>query len=429
MTRRLETMAVGAAVIVLGFGISFVNVARGVPLDAEVGLTFLLFALAWVIVLVGIRTLAPGAVTYPIVIAAALGAIGLIEIHRLDPGLAGRQRWWFLVAALAAVALLAVLRRTGLEALARYRYLMLLAGVGLLLLPLFPDTGPLPIAGRTINGSRLWVEIGVGTFSVQFQPGEFAKIPILIFLASLLADRRPIAAVAGRTRFGMADLRRLVPVLVAWSAAFVVLVVQRDLGASLLLFATFVAMLYAGTGHRAYLASGAVLFAIGATAAWAAFDHVQVRIDAWLRPFDDPFGSGYQIVQGLYAMGSGSLTGSGLGLGRPDLIPFAATDFIFAAVAEELGLTGSVSVIALYGLLVAAGAGIALRARDPFRSLLAAGITFVLGIQTFLIIGGVVRLLPLTGITLPFMSYGGSSLVANLLLLALLLRVSHEERA
>jgi cell division protein FtsW (lipid II flippase) len=188
-------------------------------------------------------------------------------------------------------------------------------------------------------------------------------------------------------------------------------------------------MLYAATGHGAYLVSGTALFAVGAAAAWLAFGHVQTRIEAWLRPFDDPFGTGYQIVQGLYAMGAGSLTGSGLGLGRPDLIPFAATDFIYAAIAEELGLTGSLSVLALFGLLVAAGAGIALRARDQFRSLLAAGITFVVGIQAILIIGGTVRLLPLTGITLPFMSYGGSSLLANFLLLALLLRVSHEERA
>ncbi|MEX1279829.1 MAG: FtsW/RodA/SpoVE family cell cycle protein [Acidimicrobiia bacterium] len=429
MTRRLETTAVAVAVILLGFGIAFVNVARGQPLDAEVGLTFLVFALAWGGLLVAIRLLAPRAITYPVVAAAALGAIGLVQIHRLDPSLAGRQRWWFLVSSAAAIGLLALLRRTGLATLARYRYLLLVLGGVLLLLPLFPDDGILPIAGRTINGSRLWVQIGVGTWSVQFQPGELAKLPIILFLASLLADRRPIPAVASAGRFGMADLRRLVPVLVAWSGAFVVLVVQRDLGASLLLFATFVTMLYAATGHGAYLVSGAALFAVGAVGAWLAFGHVQTRIEAWLRPFDDPFGTGYQIVQGLYAMGAGSLTGSGLGLGRPDLIPFAATDFIYAAIAEELGLTGSLSVLALFGLLVAAGAGIALRARDQFRSLLAAGITFVIGIQAILIIGGTVRLLPLTGITLPFMSYGGSSLLANFLLLALLLRVSHEERA
>lgn len=427
MTRRLESIAVGAAIILAAFGIAFVNVARGVPLDADVALTVLVFALAWGTMLAGVRVLAPRAVTYPLVAAAALGAVGIIEVYRLDPGLAGRQRWWFLVGAAGAVAGLAWLRSTGLEALRRYRYLLLALGVVLLVLPLIPSTSWLPIAGKTVNGSRLWVEITLGSFSVQFQPGELAKLPILVFLASLLADRRPVAAVASHGR--AAELRRLVPVAIAWAASFAVLVVQRDLGASLLLFATFVTMLYAGTGNRAYLISGGALFGAGAVAAWFAFDHVQTRVEAWLRPFDDPFGTGYQIVQGLYAMGSGSLTGSGLGLGRPDLIPFAATDFIYAAVAEELGLTGSLSVLALYGLLVASGAAIALAARDQFRSMLAAGITFVFAIQTFLIVGGIVRLLPLTGITLPFMSYGGSSLLANMLLLALLMRISHEERA
>jgi cell division protein FtsW (lipid II flippase) len=225
------------------------------------------------------------------------------------------------------------------------------------------------------------------------------------------------------------DPRQLAPVGLAWAASFFVLVVQRDLGASLLLFATFIALLYAATGQGFHLASGAALFLVGGAASWYAFDHVRTRVAAWLDPFADPFGGGYQIVQGLFAMGSGSLTGAGLGLGRPDLIPFAATDFVYAAIGEELGLAGSVIVLSLFGLLVASGSGIALRARNPFRSLLAAGLTFILGIQTILIIGGVVRLLPLTGITLPFMSYGGSSLVANTILIALLARVSHEEHA
>ena len=196
-----------------------------------------------------------------------------------------------------------------------------------------------------MNGSRLWVELTIGTLQVQFQPGELAKLPLLLFLASVLADRPPVPAIATPSRFGRSDLRRLFPVLLAFSLAFVVLVVQRDLGASVLLFATFVVMLYAASGHRAYLISGGVLLGVGGIAAYSAFDHVRIRVGAWLHPFDDPFGSGYQIVQGLYAMGAGSLTGSGLGLGRPDLIPFAATDFIYAAVAEELGLVGTLSVI------------------------------------------------------------------------------------
>lgn len=428
MSRRFETIAVGSAVLLLGFGIAFVNVARGVPLDAETGLTFLVFTLAWGGLLVAARLLIPDAVMYPIAITAGLGAIGFIEVHRLDPTLAARQRWWYLIASAAAILLLAALRRKGLSWLRRYRYMALALGLFLLLLPLFPETGPLPIHGRMVNGSRLWVVIGVEPWAVQFQPGELAKIPILVFLASLLADRRTLPSVSTRARFGLAELRRTTPVFIAFAVAFVVLVVQRDLGASMLLFATFVTMLYAGTGQSLYLWSGGVFLGLGAAGAWVMFDHVRRRVTAWLHPFDDPFGSGYQIVQGWYAMGSGSLTGSGLGLGRPDLIPFAATDFVFAAVAEELGLTGSLAVLALFGLLIAAGSGVALRARDQFRKLLAFGITCMLGIQAFLIIGGVVRLLPLTGITLPFMSYGGSALVSNMLLVALLMRVSHEEQ-
>jgi cell division protein FtsW (lipid II flippase) len=219
-----------------------------------------------------------------------------------------------------------------------------------------------------------------------------------------------------------------VPLIIAFLAAFGVLVYQRDLGASLLLFALFVAMLFAATGRHSYLGAGALMAAGGSFAAWSAFGHVQTRVTAWLHPFDDYLGSGYQVAQGLFALGSGSLTGSGLGVGRPELIPAAATDYVFAAVGEEMGLAGAIAVLAGFALFTAAGFGIALRSRDLFRKLLAGGLTLVLAIQTLLIIAGVLRLLPVTGITLPFMSYGGSSLLANMILMALLLRVSHEER-
>jgi cell division protein FtsW (lipid II flippase) len=223
--------------------------------------------------------------------------------------------------------------------------------------------------------------------------------------------------------------RQLLPILIAFAVSFAVLVYQRDLGASLLLFAVFVTMLYAATARHSYLVAGGVLVIGGGVAAWAFFDHVQTRVTAWLHPFDDYLGSGYQVAQGLFALGSGSLSGSGLGIGRPDLIPAAATDYVFAAVAEEMGLAGAVAVIAGFALLTATGLGVALRARDMFRKLLAAGLALTLAIQTILIIAGVLRLFPVTGITLPFMSYGGSSLLANMVILALLVRVSHEERA
>jgi cell division protein FtsW (lipid II flippase) len=223
--------------------------------------------------------------------------------------------------------------------------------------------------------------------------------------------------------------RQLLPVVLAFGVSFAVLVYQRDLGASLLLFLVFGAMLYAATGRTAYPIAGLVMLAGGGLAAYQYFGHVHVRVQAWLHPFTDFAGSGYQVAQGLFALGSGSLSGTGLGAGRPDLIPAAATDFVFAAVAEELGLAGAVAVVAGYALLAAIGFGIALRARDPFRKLLSAGLTLTLTVQTVLILGGILRLLPLTGITLPFMSYGGSSLLANLALIAVLARVSHEEGA
>jgi cell division protein FtsW len=222
--------------------------------------------------------------------------------------------------------------------------------------------------------------------------------------------------------------RQFGPVIIAAGFAFGVLIYQRDLGASLLLFALFIGMIYAATGRVAYVVAGGALTLVGGVVAYQMFDHVQRRVTSWLHPFDDFTGAGYQIAQSLFAMGSGSLTGSGIGLGRPDLIPAATTDFIFAAVAEEMGFAGSVLVLAAYILLIAIGFGIALRARDVFRKFLAAGLTLVLGIQAFLILAGVLRLFPVTGITLPFMSYGGSSLLANVILVTLLARISHAEQ-
>jgi cell division protein FtsW (lipid II flippase) len=291
--------------------------------------------------------------------------------------------------------------------------------------------GPLPVRGLIQNGSRLWIVIDVGVTELHFQPAEIAKILFVAFLAGYLADRQ--AALTGAHRrlgpISIPEPRQLVPLVAVWGGSLLILVYQRDLGASLLLFITFAALLYAATGAAGYLVAGGVMALGGGFAAWSMFDHVQRRVEAWLFPFHDFADTGYQVAQGIFALGTGSLSGSGPGLGRPNLIPNAATDFIFAAVGEELGLAGTVAVLLCFALFLAAGFGIALRARDRFRTLLAAGLTFVTGLQTFLIIGGVLRVLPLTGITLPFMSYGGSALVGNFLVLALLERVSHEERS
>ncbi|RLE16464.1 MAG: FtsW/RodA/SpoVE family cell cycle protein [Actinobacteria bacterium] len=430
MTRRAETGLIIASALLAAIGVAIVEFTRGNWLNAQVALTFLAFAMSFGAMQFAITRWATGASSLLLPIASFLTSVGFIEIYRIDSDLAALQRWSLLIAAVSGAVLLWILRDSGCAVLRRYRYVILAIGVGFLLLPLLPDAWP--IHGSTVNGSRLWVRIDVpGTSRVlSFQPGELAKVLITVFLASYLAERADAMSVVDRKigPFKFPEPRHLGPVLIAAGAAFLVLIYQRDLGASLLLFGIFIGMLYIATGRSFYVMVGTVLAVIAAFAAYSAFDHVQRRIEAWIDPFGHYSDAGYQTVQGLFAMGSGALTGSGIGLGRPDLIPAATTDFIFAAVAEEMGLAGSLAVLAGFGLLVAAGFGVALRSRDRFRKYLAGGLTIVIGLQAIIILGGVLRLLPITGLTLPFMSYGGSSLLANMVIIALLLRVSHEER-
>lgn len=430
MTRNAEAALLAAAAVVASMGVALVNFARGSGFDAQIALTFLVFAVSFGAIHMALRRWAPEGNPYLFPIAAFLTAIGFTEIYRLDPELASIQRWSMLLAGAATAAVLLLLRDEGVVMLRRYRYLFLAGAVVLLLLPLLPETWPLH--GAEVNGSRLWVrlELPVGTRSLSFQPGEVAKVLLVIFLASYLADRHLAMATTGR-KLGpirLPEPRQLGPILIAAGASFAVLVYQRDLGASLLLFALFITMVFVATGRVAYLVAGLVIVTGGGLVAYQMFDHVQRRVFAWLHPFDDFADAGYQIVQSLFAMGSGSLTGSGLGLGRPDLIPAASTDFIFASVAEEMGFAGSIAVLAAFALLAAAGFGIAIRSRDVFRKFLAFGLTVVIAVQAIIILAGVLRLFPVTGITLPFMSYGGSSLLANMVLVALLVRTSHGER-
>jgi len=430
MTRNTEAVFVLAGMTLASVGVAMVQFANGGWLDANVALTFVSFGLAFGSIHMAFRMWAPNANPLVLPLATFLSAVGSIEIYRLDPDLAALQRWWLVLAGISASAVIWLLRSSGVAVLRRYRYLFLTAATILLLLPLLPSSWP--IYGAVVNGSRLWVRIDLPFAErvLSFQPGEIAKVLLTIFLASYLADRAEAMSTVSRKigPFSVPEPRHLGPVVIAAGAAFVVLIYQRDLGASLLLFSLFIGMLYAATGRGIYLGTGALLITTAGLVAYRLFGHVRVRISAWIDPFADYTGAGYQTAQGLFAMGSGSLTGSGLGLGRPDLVPAAATDFIFVAVAEELGLAGSVAVVVGFAFLVTVGFGIALRSRDRFRKYLAAGLTILLGIQTFLIIAGIVRLFPITGITLPFMSYGGSSLFASMLIVALLGRISHEER-
>jgi len=299
-----------------------------------------------------------------------------------------------------------------------YRYTFMLIGIGLLLLPLVPGVG------RNINGARIWVSVG----PVSFQPGEFAKIVLAIFFASYLVEKRELLAVSSH-RIGpiaLPDLKHLGPVMLAWGISLLVMVWEKDLGSSLLFFALFVAMLWVATARGIYLAVGGLLFSAGAFFAYRSFGHVRGRVQVWLDPFQYAADKGYQLTQGLFAFGTGGVTGTGLSLGSPGRIPAVTTDFIFAAIGEELGLLGTVAIVTAFLLMVGVGLRIAIQARSDFEKLLATGLTVCLGVQTFIILGGVTRLVPLTGITLPFVSYGGSSLLANYILLALLLRISSD---
>ncbi len=402
-------LSIGAYVIA-GYG------KRG-QLPATFALYATIFAAGYAGALVVIRRFAPVADPALFPTAGVLVGLGFAMIFRLSGGLAAEQATWIVVGLIAfAATLIAVRDHRMLDA---YTYTIGLAGLILLMLPMVPGIG------RTINGARLWVEIG----PLGFQPAEIGKVLIVIFLASYLNQRRELLRVA-TSRIGPLRLpaaKHLAPVLLAWGASLVILFVQRDLGASLLYFGIFVVMLWVATGRAAYLVLGLFLFGIGAYAGWMLFDHVQLRVDIWLHALDPEkvFGLGYgQLAQAQFGMATGGLVGTGLGLGSPGLVPFASTDFIFAAIGEELGLLGTTAVLLLYLVLVGKGLRIAVERRDGFGQLLATGLATLIGLQTFVIVGGVTRVIPLTGVTLPFMSYGGSSLVSNFVLLALLVRIS-----
>lgn len=429
MTRNTGAFLIGVVSVLAGFGVTLVNFAKGGGVDVQVGLTVLVFLIAFGGLHLAVRRWAPRASPLLLSPVMALSAIGFMEVYRLDVARAGLQRWWLLIGAAIGALVLAFFSSATTSILRRYRYSILMGSVVLLLLPNLPIDWSFPLHGLEVNGSRLWVLLDLRFTQIQFQPAELAKLGLVSFLAAYLADHQTALREAhrqvGPVRFP--EPRQLIPLVLAWGISVVILIWQRDLGASLLLFAGFVLLLYAATNASGYLAVGGLLAATGGLLSYLVFDHVQRRVVAWLAPFENYQDEGFQIAQGLFALGSGSLAGAGPGLGRPDLIPNAATDFVFAAIGEELGFAGSVAVIALFGLVIAVGIGIAFRSRDTFRKLFAAGLTFVFAVQVFLIVGGILRLVPLTGITLPFMSYGGSALVGNLVLVALLLRISHEE--
>ncbi len=409
---ELGLMVMAALITAIAYTLASLGSTASIPADIGPILAVIVGLLA--AAHLATRRLAPQADPVLLPVAAALNGLGYVMIARLDEDLAALQATWTAVGIGAFVATLLVVRDA--RTLAQYRYSFLALGIALLLAPLVPGLG------TEINGARIWVHLG----PLSFQPGELAKIVIALFLAAYVVDRRELLAMT-RRRLGpisLPDLRHFGPLLGAWGLAMVVMMAEKDLGSSLLFFALFAVVLWVATDRAAYLLLSLLLFAAGAYVAWRIFDHVQVRIDTWLNPWTDVSGKGFQIVQATFALAWGGLTGTGLGVGHPDRIPAASTDFIFAAIGEEMGLLGATAVLVAFVLFIGGGLRIALRARSPFEQLLAAGLTAIVGIQAFIIVGGVTRLVPLTGITLPFVSYGGSSLVANYILLALLLRMS-----
>ncbi len=346
--------------------------------------------------------------------AGALSALGVAFIYRLTPKLVEAQITWILIGVIAGG--LVVLAGDRYRALQRYKYLIGSAGLVLLILP--------ALIGREHFGAKLWLSIG----GVSFQPSEIAKLLMVLFLAAYLDEKGALLGDFSKRvgPFRLPRFKYLGPLLLMWAISLMVLVFEKDLGSSLLFFGVFLSMVYVATGRLFYTNLGGILFLSGAAMCYRLFAHVRTRVDIWLHPFSDVTGKSYQIAQSLFAIASGGLTGAGLALGFPTRIPAVQTDFVFSAIAEELGLVGATAVLAVYLIFTYHGFRVALRARDDFSRLLATGLTATFALQTVVILGGVTRLVPLTGVTLPFMSYGGSSILANFILLGMLLAISHE---
>ncbi|GAA1723465.1 FtsW/RodA/SpoVE family cell cycle protein [Aeromicrobium alkaliterrae] len=419
----LTVMAVGLAIFAycaVGLG------AEGRVPAGVVGLAVTLIAVAVAANLL-IRRFAPYADPVLLPLVLCLNGLGLAMIYRIDLGyeerrdswasLAPNQLMWTGLGLVAFAIVLTVIRDH--RRLQTLTYSFGLAAVILLILPLVPGIG------ENIRGARIWISLG----PFSFQPGEAAKICLAIFFAGYLAEKREALALAGRRVIGI-DLPRgrdLGPIIVAWLVSIGVLVLQRDLGSSLLFFGLFVVLLFIATERAGWIFVGGLLFVLGAWFGYLQFGHVRARFDVWLNPFADP-DQNFQVISALYGLAHGGLLGRGWGQGSPELTPFGYSDFIAASMGEELGLTGLMAILLIYGLIVERGLRISLTCRDAFGKLLAAGLAISLALQVFVVIGGVTRLIPLTGLTTPFLSQGGSSIVMNWAIIAILLRISDQTR-
>jgi cell division protein FtsW (lipid II flippase) len=425
--RNIEALLLLFAIGINAFELSQIQLSILQVLNPEIFL-YLLPPAFMAIILHGIMRLRASEAD-PMILPIALGlnGLGIAEIYRLDLGTLAnggtevfgvKQVIWTVIAmAVAAAVIIYVPSHLFLR---RYVYVSMFIGVGLLLAPM------LPFIGLNINGAQLW--IGIAGFT--FQPGELAKIALTVFFAGYLVTRRESLAIVGRKIFGLRipRARELGPILTIWAASLVVLVLERDLGTSLLYFGLFIVLVYTATGRAIYVVVGLSMFITGALVASRFMGYVGGRFDSWLNPFSqsnyDAVGGSYQLVQGIFGMAHGGLMGTGLGGGIPHLVPLAESDFIIASLGEELGLVGMFAILVLYLLLVARGIRIGFNHSDDFSKLLATGLSFVIALQTFIVIGGVTRVVPLTGLTTPLLAAGGSSLLANWIIIGVLLRIS-----
>jgi cell division protein FtsW (lipid II flippase) len=425
--RNLEAVltAIAVALSIGGYALVGLNVAGTLP-PGMVGYGAGLGGLALAIHL-ALRKYARYADPTLLPMATLLNGLGLVMIHRIDlaeersftASAALKQLEWTTLGVIAAIVIIVFLRDH--RVLSRFTYIAMAVGLALLLLPL------MPFFGRTINGSRIWIGLG----PLSFQPGELAKITLTIFFAGYLVTARDSLSLVGRKVLAMQlpRGRDLGPIVAIWVASLGVLVFESDLGTSLLFFGLFVALLYVATERISWVVIGLLLFVGGAMFAAKAFGHVQNRVDIWLHPFaPDVIARSTQVVQGIFGMASGGLLGTGLGAGMPDTVYAANSDMIFASMGEELGLTGIFAILLLYILIVERGLRTAIGVRDGFGKLLATGLAFTMALQVFVVAGGVTRVIPLTGLVMPFMAYGGSALLANWMIIALLLRISDSAR-
>jgi cell division protein FtsW (lipid II flippase) len=408
--RELAALLTVGALTAIGFATVYIALSSQIS-GGSLGYAIFFFGL-YLVAHVVARMTVPLADPYLLPMAALLTAIGVTEIYRLGASNAFRQALWIVIGVSAFSATLFWLHRD-YRVLERYKYVFGVTALGLIFLP------RLPVIGETINGSRLWIHVG----SLQIQPGELGKIALIVFLAAYLRENREVLAQGRLKDWG--------PLLVIWGGAMLLLFVTNDLGSALLYYGIFLALLYVATARIAFVAAALGLFLVGAFAISQVTPHVRERFDIWLDPYKHAQSSGYQILQSLYSMAHGGFGGTGLGRGivtgqtGQQIVPDQNSDFIYSALAQELGLVGAAALLLLYMAFVLRGFQIALAATDGFSKLLAAGLSFGFAFQTFVIVGGITRVIPLTGITLPFVSYGGSSIVANFLLVAGLMLISH----